>query len=215
MNGPGRDLREAALRPELVILDLGGVVFPIDVTRPIRLWAAASGRAPEALLDRVREHPVHERFERGEMTPGEFRDHVRGELGLVLDDVAFDRTWNDIYLDPWPEMAALLAELRCGARLVALSNTNAIHVEHVHARYGPLLARFERVFYSHELGRRKPEPACFEAVLAAAGSPPERALYVDDDPRNVEAALGLGIPAFRAAAPAELAAGLRRHGLLA
>jgi putative hydrolase of the HAD superfamily len=196
-----------------VILDLGGVVFPIDVARPIRLWAAAAGRTPEQLLERVRAHPVHERFERGEMTPGEFRNHVRAELDLTMDDAAFDRIWNDIYLEPWPEMESLLAGLRRSARLVALSNTNAIHVEHVHARYGHLLASFERVFYSHELGRRKPEAACFEAVLAAVEQAPERALYVDDDPCNVEAALGLGIPAFRAAAPDELAAGLRRHGL--
>jgi putative hydrolase of the HAD superfamily len=201
-------------RPEAVILDLGGVVFPIDVARPIRRWAAAAGCSPEALLDRVREHPAHERFERGEMAPGEFRDHVRAELGLVMDDAAFDSIWNDIYLDPWPEMEPLLAELSRAARLAALSNTNAIHVEHVLARYGHLLAGFERVFYSHELGLRKPEPACFEAVLAALGQAPGRALYVDDDPRNVEAAHSLGLAAFRATSPEQLAAGLRRFGVL-
>jgi putative hydrolase of the HAD superfamily len=201
-------------RPQAVILDLGGVVFPIDVARPIRRWAAAAGCSPQELLERVREHPVHERFERGEMTPGEFRDHVRAELGLVMDDVALDSIWNDIYLDPWPEMEPLLGELRRTARLAALSNTNAIHVEHVHARYGHLLAGFERVFYSHELGLRKPEPACFEAVLAALGQAPEHALYVDDDARNVEAALSVGIRAFRATDPGQLSAGLRRHGVL-
>ena len=52
---------------------------------------------------------------------------------------------------------------------------------------------FERNFYSHEMGMRKPNPAIFEKALEETGLDPRETLFVDDLIENVEAAKAVGI----------------------
>jgi putative hydrolase of the HAD superfamily len=56
-------------------------------------------------------------------------------------------------------------------------------------------AMFDHHFFSSELGMAKPDRGYFRAVLAALRLAPERALLIDDEPANVEAARSLGIHA--------------------
>lgn len=53
----------------------------------------------------------------------------------------------------------------------------------------------EGFFASTSLGVAKPHPEAFLLALKAMGLKPEEALYLDDDPENVEAARGLGLRA--------------------
>jgi len=46
---------------------------------------------------------------------------------------------------------------------------------------------------SAELGLAKPDPRIYQMTLSQLGSPPERALFIDDMARNIEAARKLGM----------------------
>jgi FMN phosphatase YigB (HAD superfamily) len=59
-------------------------------------------------------------------------------------------------------------------------------------RYG-FASIFDPIGYSHEIGLTKPDPRVFEFMLAAMGTVPERTLFIDDVPENVEAARALGM----------------------
>jgi putative hydrolase of the HAD superfamily len=50
-------------------------------------------------------------------------------------------------------------------------------------------------FWSYELGLAKPEPAYFTAILDRLGLAPGEVLFVDDNPRSVEAAREVGLAA--------------------
>jgi hypothetical protein len=54
-------------------------------------------------------------------------------------------------------------------------------------------ALFEDVFLSHRLGMVKPDLRLFEYVLETIGCPPSNCVFIDDTPRNVEAACTIGI----------------------
>ena len=54
---------------------------------------------------------------------------------------------------------------------------------------------FDRTFYSYELGLRKPDPAYFQAVVAALGVGPQEAVFVDDMRANVLGAREAGLRA--------------------
>ena len=45
-------------------------------------------------------------------------------------------------------------------------------------------------------GIMKPDPAAYELALDALGLPPDRVLFVDDQPKNVAGAEAAGIPAI-------------------
>lgn len=57
----------------------------------------------------------------------------------------------------------------------------------------PLNHYLHKLYKSYELGCMKPNPLFFEKVLAAEQLNPSEALFLDDGPRNVEAAQALGI----------------------
>jgi putative hydrolase of the HAD superfamily len=55
--------------------------------------------------------------------------------------------------------------------------------------------RFDREFYSCEVGHPKPTREYFTAVLEAIVLPPSRVLFIDDHPANVAGARELGLQA--------------------
>ena len=81
-----------------------------------------------------------------------------------------------------------------------LSNTNELHTQEfvkIAARQQLSISSnydmFEKVWYSNELGMRKPNPAIFDYALRDAGLNPQETLFVDDLKENVEAAASVGI----------------------
>lgn len=57
---------------------------------------------------------------------------------------------------------------------------------------------------SSDIGRRKPEPAAFAAVLSEIGLPPQRILFFDDTQENVEGARCAGMRAVHVKSPANV-----------
>jgi putative hydrolase of the HAD superfamily len=55
--------------------------------------------------------------------------------------------------------------------------------------------KFDQCFFSFDLGYRKIEPGYFLEILKRTGLKPEEIAYVDDDQKNVDTAIALGINA--------------------
>ncbi|HUU59943.1 MAG TPA: HAD-IA family hydrolase, partial [Phycisphaerae bacterium] len=107
----------------------------------------------------------------------------------------------------------LLAQCRRFLRVVALSNTNAVHADVWRVRHADVLRHFERIFVSHEMGARKPEPECFRQVLEYLAVAPRRVVFIDDCAENVEAAVRLGMKGIVATGAVETARRLRDMGV--
>jgi putative hydrolase of the HAD superfamily len=116
---------------------------------------------------------------------------VCGALGVELPLAEFAALWcshftlHDAVL---PRVEGLVGRVV----LVLLSNTNALHAAWLR-RHLPLLARFDHLLMSCEVGQVKPEPAFFQLALTRAGCAPGEAAFFDDLPEYVEAANALGI----------------------
>ena len=76
------------------------------------------------------------------------------------------------------------------------------------ARYAPVLADLGRILASHELGHRKPEPACFAAAADHLATVPERVLFFDDLGTNVDGARAAGMQATLVCGPHHVRAAL-------
>jgi putative hydrolase of the HAD superfamily len=198
---------------EALLFDLGGVVLAIDWELAFARWARDSG-VPVALI-RSRYHlgETYWRYERGEIGEAEFFASLRETLGVELDDDAMLAGWSSIFAGEIPETAALLRMLDGRLPLYAFSNTNAAHQREWARRYPETLARFRRVFVSHEIKARKPERESFELVARGIGVAPARILFFDDLAENVEGARAAGLAAVHVKAPLDIAAALRRHGI--
>lgn len=195
------------------VFDLGGVLVEVDGGRAPIAWAEAMGVSAEEVLRRIGGQTLSDAFERGEIAPEAFARQVRDRFDGRLSAEAFLRGWTAILGAPLPGTEALLARLARRMRLAALTNTNAIHAAEVRRTCARLLEPFERVFMSFEMGARKPEAACFRQVLDWLGLPPDRVVYFDDNPENVEAAARLGMAARAVNGPADVARELEFMGI--
>ena len=81
-----------------------------------------------------------------------------------------------------------------------LSNTNIIHLnaiipamESVAGSKDGFEAAFQKVYYSHEVGLRKPHAAIFEHVIDENALVPEKTLFIDDSVQHVEGAKRVGL----------------------
>jgi putative hydrolase of the HAD superfamily len=106
--------------------------------------------------------------------------------------------WNAILLDFPLYRLEFLQMLSQKYRLFLLSNTDSIHIEQFQHKAGISFYRdfyqcFEKVYFSYELGMRKPETAIFEFIIKEHNLMPKNTLFVDDNLENIESAEKLGL----------------------
>lgn len=195
-------------RVEALLFDLGRVVIDIEPARTPARWAELAGIPAAALAAQLRLRisggDAYCRHERGEISDQAFFAHVRGELALELTDAQFEDGWNAIFIGEMPGIRRLLASVSGRLALYAFSNTNPAHRAHWSQRFADLLAPFQKVYVSHEIGARKPEAAAFRTVVADIGVAPERVLFFDDSAENVAGARACGLRAVKVDGPSDV-----------
>ena len=126
----------------------------------------------------------------------------------------FDERWLETLDGPIQENLEVLRALRAKGRPVyALTNYPAQKFEQSRNIY-PFLDDFDAIVVSGREGVAKPDPRIFELMFARAGRNPQDLLFVDDSPRNIEAADKLGMPGILYTPQVDLAAELARRGIL-
>jgi len=110
-------------------------------------------------------------------------------------------------------VAILHALKRAGVRLYALSNWSAETFPPQRQRF-PFLDAFDGIVVSGDEGVIKPDPRIFRILLDRYAIAPDEAVFVDDNPRNAEAAAALGIHGIHFRSPEQLQEELRALRLL-
>lgn len=187
-----------------IIFDLGGVLLDLEVGRTIReLEKLGLNGLDDYKITRVR-YPFFEAFETGRITAGQFRDEIRGIIGRDdIQDRQVDYAWTAMIVGLRKEKIEFLPALKKKYRTFLLSNTNILHEHHYHNMLKETIGKehflslFEKVYYSHRVGMRKPDPAIFRHVLEDACLVPGETLYIDDFPEHVKTAEELGIRIYK------------------
>lgn len=197
-----------------LLFDLGGVVLDVDFGRALAAWAPHSRLPPAQLRERFRLDEPYERHETGHLETSGYFAHLREMLALECDEATVQAGFNAVLLGEIAETVALLDAARRHVPCYAISNTNAVHVAEMERAFPQLLPRFTRVFASHEIGHRKPQPAAFAHVLREIGVPPAAVLLFDDLVANIAAARALGLQAVLVRGPADVREALTLRGLV-
>ena len=198
---------------DALLFDFGGVVVEIDFDLAFTHWARCAGCDADAVRSRFSMDEAYARHETGALDVAGYFDSLRKRLGIDIPDDEFAEGWHAIFVREVPGIIPLLERLALEKPLYLFSNTNPSHYEYVSSRFGELLGKFDRIFLSSTLGRRKPEPEAFHAVAQAIDVPPERVLFFDDTRVNVEGALAVGMHAVLVQSFDDIVAALRDHGL--
>ncbi|MCX7916030.1 MAG: HAD-IA family hydrolase, partial [Verrucomicrobiae bacterium] len=99
----------------------------------------------------------------------------------------------DMFSPNEPVLAAA-HQLRGRIPRVVLSNTNAIHMQYIFARF-PMIRGFDGYVLSHELGVEKPDRRIFEGTVRRYRLNARRTVFVDDVAEYVAGARAVGLHA--------------------
>ena len=197
-------VEESPIRAEAVealLFDLGGVVIDIDFGRCAASWARSAGREAADLMARLAMYDAYERHERGSLDTAGYFASVRRTMAFDLTDAQLLAGWNDIYLGVVDGIESLLADVAARFPLYAFTNSNPAHQAVWTERFAEVLAPFETIFVSSEIGHRKPEPAAFEHIAATIDVALPNILFFDDSAENVEGARRLGVQTVHVTSP--------------
>lgn len=136
-------------------------------------------------------------FEIGAISPEDFIEGFQKQLpNTSKEDIL--RAWNAVLADFPFYRLEFLQELSKKYRLFLLSNTDSIHINTFETKsgvsfYKDFYACFEKVYFSFDIGMRKPDPKIYQFVLDQNNLIAENTLFVDDKTENTDSASALGI----------------------
>ncbi len=182
-----------------IIFDLGGVILEIDLNIIKKGFMSLGFNDLESSFEIFKHNQIFETFEKGQIEPQVMRNEIRKACPSSFSDKQFDTIWNSVIVNYPKKNIELLRDLHEKYNTFLLSNTNQIHydfyTEILKNEFGieKLDVLFNKAYYSHTSGMRKPNPAFFELVLNENNLKPEQTLFIDDFIENIEAAASLGI----------------------
>jgi FMN phosphatase YigB (HAD superfamily) len=191
-----------------IIFDYGNVIFMLDFKKSRQAWVELGITDPDAFYSHQKQDKIFTEFESGGATSEEFRAYIRKVLeNPALTDAQIDHAWNSLLVGVPDGNHDLLLQLKPKYRTFLLSNINPIHYDYImnylekDFDFNGNDHLFEKTYYSHLMGKRKPNADIFEQVLAENNLDPAETLFIDDNPQNIEAAKNLGIQTWLMTAP--------------
>jgi FMN phosphatase YigB (HAD superfamily) len=199
-----------------LLFDFGGVIIDIDYHRTQEAMRRLSRAGSTIAFTQAQQAELFDRFETGHLSAAEFRDGLRSGYDLDASDDALDAAWHAMLLDVPAQRLALIGELRRqGHQTALLSNTNTLHINEINQRlatqYGfrhGIADVLDRVFYSQEVGLRKPGEDIFHHALREMGWQAADTLFIEDSPQHVATARRLGLRVLHLAPPLTLTTAL-------
>jgi len=177
------------------IFDLGGVLLEYEPRRLYRKFFP-NPEDMERFLDQVVTSEWNDRLDCGWSFEEGVADLLAHHPAHEEAIRAFKDRWLEMIGDPIHSNVMLLEELHsAGVPIYALSNFSAETWPLARPLF-PFLEKFDGILISGEVGLGKPDPAFFRLLARRHDFRLEGALFVDDNPRNVQAALDLGMIAI-------------------
>ena len=187
---------------EAIIFDYGGVLINIDYQATIDEFKSLGIYDFDAMYSQADQSNLFNEIETGQITPDEFVNQL---LHLLPEGIKFEQVvsaWNAIIKDVPIKSIKLLTDLKAkGYKIYLLSNTNSLHIEVANNEWNKVSELkieelMDAVYYSHEVGLRKPDQSIFEFVCAKHKLDVSKTLFIDDSIQHIEGAKKIGLQTY-------------------
>lgn len=183
-----------------IIFDLGGVIINLNYALTVQAFKSLGGHNFDKIYSQFKQSALFDRYETGQIDDPAFRKGLTEELDLPMEDEQFDAAWNAMLLDLPKERLEFIRQLRQeGFTTLLFSNTNGVHLKKVFeicqktAEVKDFSGCFDKEYYSHTFGMRKPHKESFEQIIKNHNLKASEILFVDDTIQHIEGAKQAGI----------------------
>jgi glucose-1-phosphatase len=186
------------------LFDFGGVLYKINITNALMRFRNFSDN--KAIFDNkndsflINDQSI-DLYEKGIISTEDFRSQIKKRFALNLSDNEFDESWNSILIEKYSNATDMIRSLSSIADIRLLSNTSPLHHQYFSKECKEMFSLFKTLYFSFEIGIRKPDPKAFEYVIEHSNWLPEETLFVDDTQANIETAAALGFKTLKVETP--------------
>lgn len=181
-----------------IVFDFGGVLIEIDTPTAIKAFTDLGLDDAQKYLNSYQQTGAFFALENGDISGEEFVDELSY---LCHRTVGYDEAraaWMGFVVKVQSEYMQWLQQLRPQYRLCILSNTNPFLQGWARSSsFTPegksLDDLFDSLFLSYLMHCSKPDEAIYHKMLNDGNMKPEETLFIDDSPKNIEAARSVGI----------------------
>ena len=180
-----------------IIFDLGGVILNINYQNTIDEFLKLGIKNASTFYSKKIQTNLFNQIETGKITTEKFLSELKKETNNATI-YQVKEAWNAMLLDLPKERISLLKKLSQDYPIFLLSNTNAIHISAIkkylgESTYANFYNLFNKVYYSHEIGFRKPNKEPFQLILKENNLKTNEVVFIDDSPQHIEEAKKLGM----------------------
>ena len=203
-----------------LIFDLGGLFIDVYMDRFANSLQQLVGKEVAPTLEKLKHEKFFDAYETGHIHTAQFLDTLSAAFGKEYSQEQYVACWNAILGRVQLDQLQLIQPLRKQCDVVLLSNTNSLHVEALETEFekshpGERLSNFfDRIYYSQQIGLRKPEAAAFRFVVQQGAFHPAHTLFIDDSLGHLQGAQTLGLQTLLHPQNAPLLPSLQKAGLL-
>ncbi len=178
-----------------IIFDWGGVCCKAAEPFASHSLQKALGMDPDTIAARVRD--LYNAYYVGKMGSGQFWPAVLAHFGLTGKGEINPKHLAAAYLSSYqeyPEVMGLIKKLKAKFKLGLLSNLTPEMREHIKQEHR-LADLFDVQLYScdPEVAAMKPDVKPYRIMLQKLAVPAPQCLFIDDSPKNLATAAGLGM----------------------
>lgn len=183
------------IKNKALVFDLGDVI--IDLKPETQWWQEdlLPNFQQQELLTIFNQNFFHN-FEKGLVSVDEFLNTMN--TIKTNDNITVENAWCSILKNIPKHRIELLRKLSANNTIYLLSNTNHIHIKHIHSyileNYNNNVfdSIFNIQFYSQEIGMRKPDAEIYHYVQSYIDKPPKDIYFFDDKKENLNVPAQLG-----------------------
>lgn len=178
-----------------IIFDLGGVFIDINYAATRNAFIDLGIKNFDELYQQDFVSTLFEDLEVGKISEKDFYDEFRIISNSNLKNNEIEKSWNAMLGKFWIERLEFVSSLKAHFNVFLLSNTNEIHQKCFEKMFEDefptknLLNYFNQVYYSHEMGLRKPNADCYLKIIEEHHLKASETLFIDDTYKNIEGAL--------------------------
>ncbi len=204
-NGEMRDICRMPIKT--IIFDFGGVFLNLNFALTEKAFEELGVTNFGTMFTQHHSNDLFIQLETGRISPPAFYEAFREETHTNLTNEQIRDAWNALLLDLPQERILWLNRVREHYQVYLFSNTNQVHYDKFMADFRnhnngkDFNSYFQKAYYSHEMGLRKPDAASFQAIIDAEQLDPALTLFIDDTAKNLEGARQVGLQTYHLVAP--------------
>lgn len=171
---------------EVVLFDYGGVLSAEGWKKGLSLIARENGLDSDKFIRTAADTVYETGYILGEASQDDFWRELKIRTGIRGDETSFaDELMSHFVLDE--RMIDLARRLNAGGITIGILSDQTDWLDQLDAR-DDFFKYFDHVFNSYHMGKGKRDATLFDDIAAKLKTKPQKILFIDDDPGNVERA---------------------------